>query len=488
MTYLQNQTEPLEMASTSLDRWMRLGRFLALGSEDGTYYVPARRLKVEDVPATIECLKSDGVRVVRSVAEISLSGRVPTNDPALFALALAASPNFANAETMAAALNALPQVARTGVHLCTFAAFAENLRGWGRGLRSAVAEWYLNQPASELAYRMLQSMEHNGWSHRDLLRLSHPKAATAVHNALFQWAVDGELGHLATPAILSSDLRQIRGYELAKKSASEGEIVQLIEENRLAQEMIPSQWLESALVWEALLPSLTYGALVRQLGKLTEVGLLLPQSPATALVVARLIDRKRIANSRIHPIALLDALDAYREEPAAVSSVVDALEEAFYMSIDNVEPIRQRIYLALHTSTAASATLAMSFVRREPACTIWPAGITRKDRLDRVCEVIGTEGRFLDPSLPMRDAEERGLAVDAFIVITAKDRIVADALERYRRSSGIAAKLVVIAMDSEVCNATDPDDAWQLGIAGFDATVPQVVAEFLRAGRLPFSE
>jgi 60 kDa SS-A/Ro ribonucleoprotein len=459
---------------------MRLGRFLALRSEDGTYYVQARPLKVEDVPATIECLKSDGLRVVRFVVQSSPDGAAPKNYPALFVLALAASPNFADAETMAAALHALPQVARTGAQLCTFAAFAENLRGWGRGLRSAIAEWYLNQPASELAYRMLQSMGHNGWSHRDLLRLSHPKAATPVHNALFQWAVDGELGHLATPEMLSSDLRQVRAYELAKRSANEGELAQLIEENRLTQQMIPSKWLESALVWEALLPSLPYDALVRQLGKLTEVGLLLPQSPATALVVARIIDRKRIANSRIHPVALLDALVTYRQESAAVASVVDALEEAFYMSIDNVEPIGQRIYLAVDTSTGASAALAMSFARREPRCNIWPAGITRKDRLDRVCELIGCEGRFFDPSRPMRDAADRGLAVDAFVIVTANHRNLSDPLERYRRSSGIVAKLVVIVMDSQVCNATDGDDALQLGIAGFDASVPQVVAEFLR--------
>jgi 60 kDa SS-A/Ro ribonucleoprotein len=85
----------------------------------------------------------------------------------------------------------------------------------------------------------------------------------------------------------------------------------------------------------------------------------------------------------------------------------------------------------------------------------------------------------------MRDAEDRGIAVDAFVIFTASDRGLSDPLERYRRSSGIAAKLVVIAMDSEVCNATDPDDALQLGIAGFDASVPRVVAEFLRGTLKP---
>jgi len=80
----------------------------------------------------------------------------------------------------------------------------------------------------------------------------------------------------------------------------------------------------------------------------------------------------------------------------------------------------------------------------------------------------------------MRDAEDRGLAVDAFIIVTANVRNLFDSLERYRQSSGIAAKLVVIEMGSEAYNATDPDDAYQLGIVGFDASVPQVIAEFLR--------
>lgn len=483
MTYFENQTEQLATISAPANCWMRLARFLRFGSEDGTYFVPSRAPKLEDVPATLICLKADGLRVVRAIVEVSLAAKIVKSEPCLFVLALAASPDFASAETVSAALSAVPQIARTGAQLCAFAAFAENLRGWGRGLRSAIAQWYLSQSASELAYRMLESMEHNGWSHRDLLRLSHPKAATAVHNALFQWAVDGELGHLATPEILASDLRQVRGYELAKKSASEDEVAQLIEENRLTFPMIPAQWLDSALVWEALLPSLSFEDLVSQLGRLTEVGLLESQSPVTALVVARLIDRKRIRNSRIHPAALVAALDAYRLEPAAVPNVVDALEDAFYLAFENLEPIGDRIYLALDCASRESAALAMSYARREPRCMVWPAGITRQDNLDHVCAVIADQRQFFDPSLAMRDAENRGFAVDAFLIVTTNCPRLGHSLERYRRSSGIAAKLVVIDPGSETCYATDPADALQLGIVGFDASVPQVVAEFLRSGR-----
>src|SRR5713226_3164110 len=330
----------------AVDNWTRLERFLILGSEGGSYYIGERELTAENATAVRECLQSDGLRVVQTVAAISVAGRAPKNDPALFVLAMAASPKFADPKTNAAALEALPRVARTGTHLCNFAAFAENLRGWGRGLRSAVADWYLGKPANELAYQMLKYQRRNGWSHRDLLRLSHPKAAGAAHNALFQWAVDGELGHLATPEISTGELRQIYAFELAKKAASDGEIVHLIEDYRLTHEMIPSEWKKSAKVWEAMLDSMPYTAMVRNLGKLTAVGLLAPQSAATALVVARLMDRKRVANSKIHPIALLAALLTYKQGHGEkgglrwqpVANVIDALDQAFYLAFDNVEP------------------------------------------------------------------------------------------------------------------------------------------------------
>ena len=439
MLDLQNHTAPIAHGPRqSVDNWMRLARFLMLGSDDGTYYVQPRALTVENATAAVECLKTDGLRVVRTLVEISTAGRAPKNAPALFELALAASPNFADAETVRAALSALPQVARTGSDLCIFAAFVENLRGWGRALRSAVADWYLSKPASELAYQMLAHPHSHGWSHRDLLRLAHPKAATPAHNALFQWAVDGELGHLASPEILSADLRQIRAFEQAKKASNENEIVHLIEENRLNHELIPSEWKTSARVWEALLPSMPNVDLVRHLGKLTEVGLIQPQSPATALVVARLIDRKRIANSRIHPIALLDVQQAYKQLPRAVTSVIDALDEAFHLAFENVEPIGKRVHL-VRDSSSAYATVT--------------------------------------DALAMLFEKKTSNSVDAFVIIT-DNKPPTEALERK------GAKLVVIALAATDCSISDPDDAGQLGIAGFDASVPQVVAEFIDGWRL----
>jgi hypothetical protein len=45
-------------------------------------------------------------------------------------------------------LAALALVARTASHLCTIACMVEGLRGWGRGLQPAVADWDLNKPVN----------------------------------------------------------------------------------------------------------------------------------------------------------------------------------------------------------------------------------------------------------------------------------------------------------------------------------------------------
>ena len=518
MRYLQNTVDIVPYHTEQIlnsvgEQWTRFERFLILGSETGTYYVNERELSMKNVAAVTGCLRADGLRVVRAVREISTTGCAPKHAPALFVLALAASPKFADSETNAAALQALPQVARTGTELCTFAGFVEKVRGWGRSLRSAIADWYLTKPAAELSSQMLKHQRSNGWSHRDLLRLSHPKAVTAAHNALFQWAVEKKLGHLATLPILDGDLRQIRAFEQARKATGEDEIVRLIEDYRLTHDLIPAKWKRSACVWEPLLESMHYMDLVQYLGKLTAVGLLQPGSPAVALVVARIADRGRVFNSKVHPIALMSALQTYKSGAlgdlhwSPVASVIDALDAAFYMAFDNVGSSGKRVYLAIdasasmqestcngmpHVSPAmASAVLAMMFARTQPICKIAAfhdqvskVDIGHKDQFEWACEAISHEPRGANASLPIHDALDRGLAVDAFVILTDNETWSGDehpvpALEEYRKTTGINAKLAVIAMAANQYGIVDPTDASQMNIVGFDATVPAVLMQFI---------
>ena len=113
----------------ALDPWKRLERFLILGCDGGTYYASERQLVVENAKSVDAVLSLDGPRAVSIIAAISDEGRAPKNDPAIFALAMAAAhPDDA---TRKAALEALPVVCRTAgselrkpSHPCGFVRFS----------------------------------------------------------------------------------------------------------------------------------------------------------------------------------------------------------------------------------------------------------------------------------------------------------------------------------------------------------------------------
>ena len=111
-------------------------------------------------------------RTVAEIVAVSGEGRAPKNDPAIFALALAAG--LGDEPTRRSALEALPEVCRTGTHLFQFAAFVEGFRGWGRSLRRGVGRWYAGPVAGGARLPGGQVPPARSVTHRDLLRLAHP--------------------------------------------------------------------------------------------------------------------------------------------------------------------------------------------------------------------------------------------------------------------------------------------------------------------------
>src|SRR5512137_410971 len=223
-----------------VDDWTRFDRFLILGAEGGTYYITERDLVKENHDAIVRCIKLDGVRAVNRIVEISDSGRAPKNDPAIFALALVAT--HGSAEAKALAFQNLGKVCRIGTHLFHFAEYVNALRGWGRGLRNAVGRWYVSREAEGLAHQAVKYQQRDGWSHADLLRLAHPKAPSAQHDAVFRWMLAGadSLGEREVKRKMRGEDRVAKyaavgelppllaAFEQAKKASSKGEIVKLI--------------------------------------------------------------------------------------------------------------------------------------------------------------------------------------------------------------------------------------------------------------------
>lgn len=506
--------------------WDRLDRFLILGSEGGTYYIGERALTLENATSVAECIAQDGPRVVARAAEISESGRAPRNDPALFVLAMAAG--LGDEATRAAAFAALPRVARTGTHLFHFLRFVGGFRGWGRGVRRAVAAWYTGKEPRELAYQLLKYPSRDGWSHRDALRLAHPRPRSEEQGALFARAVAK-----SRDVVLEGDSPALRLVRAADALHRDGEVTpegaaEAIRTHRLTREMVPTPLLAHPVVWEALLEDMPLTALVRNLATLTRVGLVAPGSAAADTVADRLADGGALRRARVHPVQVLSALRTYASGRgvrgqgawAPVARVVDALDAAFYTAFGTVEATGKRMMLALDVSGSmsarvlgleslscreASAAMALVTAATEPhhrfaAFTAGPhasmwtglgTGLTElalspRQRLDdvvRTIEALPMGGT--DCALPMIEALKHRWPVDVFVVYTDNETWAGpehpvQALRRYRERMGIAAKLVVVAMASNGFTIADPEDAGMLDVVGFDAAAPQLIADFAR--------
>jgi 60 kDa SS-A/Ro ribonucleoprotein len=490
----------------AIDDWARLDRFLVLGSEGGSYYAGEAALTRDNAQAVLRAIAADGVRAVARIVAISEAGRAPKNDPALFALALAAaSPELA---TRRAALAALPRVARTGTHLFQFAGFVQGSRGWGRALRRAVGVWYLDQPVERLAYQLVKYRQRDGWSHRDLLRLAHPQTTDPARAALLDWACRGTEAE-ALPAL-------VRAAVALGRADNGREAAALIRAENLPREAVPTERLGDPAVWEALLARMPLAALVRSLAKLTAVGVVRPLGEQLPLVLSALGDVERIRGARLHPMAILLALRTYAQgrgdrgglqwEP--VQAVVDALNAAFYTAFRAVEPTGRRLLLALDVSGSmatgrvagssltpreASAAMALLTAATEPATHIVGFGsemvklpISPSMRLDdAVRAVSGLPFARTDCAQPMLYALARGISVDAFVVYTDSETWAGaihpvQALRQYRARTGIAAKLVVVGLVSNGFSIADPDDAGMLDVVGFDTAAPAVIADFIR--------
>src|SRR4051812_26512790 len=241
--------------SWAVDDWTRLDRFLILGAEGGTYYITERDLVKQNNDALVRCIKQDGVRTVNRIVEISDAGRVPKNDPAIFALALVVT--HGDAQAKAHAFANLNKVCRIGTHLFHFAEYVNAMRGWGRGLRNAVGHWYTDRGADDLARQAVKYQQRDGWSHGDLLRLAHPKAPSPQHDAVFRWMLGGAdvLGEREVKRKVRGEDRVakygaagalpklIDAFEQAKRASNAGEIVKLITEFDLPREAIPHKGL-----------------------------------------------------------------------------------------------------------------------------------------------------------------------------------------------------------------------------------------------------
>jgi hypothetical protein len=293
----------------------------------------------------------------------------------------------------------------------------------------------------------------------------------------------------------------------------------LIRSGRLVREHVPTTLFGSKEIWLTLLETMPLEALLRNLGKLTQIGVAAEKHRE---IVARLVNQTEVLKARIHPIKVLIASKIYKNgcgdsgsltwTPNAYISV--ALTDLFRLSYGAVTPTGKRIMLGIDVSgsmstpvlgskvlTCRDASIAMALLYLETETNVSAVAfsneltdliapsrfqIRRGMTLDQA--LAATNGMAFSSTncvLPIHHAIKHNLQIDAFVILTDNETYAPsehpqNALVRYRELTGITAKLIVLGMTGNCFTIADPTDRNTLNLAGFDTSTPEIASMFMR--------
>jgi hypothetical protein len=295
----------------------------------------------------------------------------------------------------------------------------------------------------------------------------------------------------------------------------------LIRSGRLVREHVPTTLLGSKEIWLTLLETMPLEALLRNLGKLTQIGVVEEKQRE---IVARFLNQTEVLKARIHPIKVLVASKVYTNGhgdsgslqwiPNSYISV--ALTELFKLSYGSVTPTNKRIMLGVDISgsmntqvlgskvlTCRDASIAMALLYLETEKSVNAVAFSFSNKLtdliapsrnqlrrgmtlqQALAATDGMDFSATDCVLPIQHAIKHNLQIDAFIILTdnetyAPNEHPQNALIRYRELTGIQAKLIVIGMTGNCFTIADPTDRNTLNLAGFDTSTPEIASMFMR--------
>lgn len=501
-------------------------RFLILGTEGGNCYLSEKQLTFQASEKLKSIIDSKGKEVVDLVIQVSHLGLAPKNDPALYLLALCS--NSTDKKVRIHALANLWKVARIPTHLYHFVTYLKQIRGFGKAVDTALEKWFNDKDPKNLAHSLTKYASRDGFSARDLLRLAKPKAPTEAHNIVYNYVTitdkqiaNGKKKLINENISFENESQKVVTYlrdidRIKSGNLSDVDMVSLILEHNFPMEIIPTDR-RNKDVYKAVLHNgagLTW--ILRNLGNLSKHGVLDEnQTSHIDKVVSRITHLSQLKSARIHPITILSALKTYssgvghRSESKWIPNkkIVDALNQAFYLSFSYLEPTNKRYYLALDCSgsmfsttvngmnhlnaSEVGACFAMTLLKQETNSlikgfndTMQSIDIDSSTSLQNVLDVMeNVNWGATDCSLPIIDAMKNKIPIDVFICITDNETWSGDvhtfqALKEYRKKMGINAKMIVLATTSTGFTIADPSDPYMLDIAGFSSDVPSIISEF----------
>lgn len=486
--------------------WSMLRRSLLVGTAQSTYYAGKQELTDDFIKILQEAIALKPERVAQEILYAS-DGRAINNSAPIFALVFLSMDKSPAAKK--AFIEIFPQVVRTASHFYEWLSYTKSLRGFGKIVKEAGRNWLSNPDVKKLAYQLLKYQQRSGFSHRDALRLFHLKPPSEEHNQLFQWVVKGwdEL----PPEIPNETLAQIWWYEWLKRNPQQSH--KAIGQGNLTHEMAAPVGKMDKQAWQLLFNQMPIGALLRNLGSLTEIGVLTTDNLQNLERVESVLnDPKHLRKGRIHPIDVLKALKTYQSggklgrstktwQP--VARIIDILEKAVELAFDTQEATNKVFLHAVDVSGSMSYGVVHSVGLSCCEIATTMALVTAKAEKNYAIRGFSTE--FRDLKITRNDSfssafrkasnqnfggTDASVAYDWMIKHKFKADIVcfwtdseswagrkhpSEALREYRRKVNPNVKAVYVTLAPYRLTLVDPQDplSWDLG--GFDPGIPRLI-------------
>ena len=486
--------------------WQTLSRCLLIGTANSTYYAGKRELTDDFVDTLKKAIALDPQRVAKEIVYASDGKSINNSSPILSLVLLSMGDS---SEAKQAFIEIFPKVVRTGSHFYEWLSYTKSMRGFGKVIKQVGTAWLSREDVKGLAYQLLKYQQRHGFSNRDALRLFHVKPVTEEHDRLYNWVVNGwsEL-----PEQIPSEAQaQIWWYEWLKRHPEQTH--KAIAQGRLTHEMAAPVGNMNRQAWQLLFDTMPIGAMLRNLGSLTNLGVLrIDAVDNLDRLEGVLNNRNYLRKGRIHPIDVLKALKTYasggkvgrsKKTLTPVPLSVDILEKALEMSFEVVEPTNKVFLHAVDISGSMSGCVAESVGLN--CCEIATAMALVTAKAEKNYVIRGFSTKFIDLKISKSDSFRSALkkasnrnigGTDASVAYdwAIKNKFKADvicfwtdseswagrkhpaqALKEYRAKVNPNAKAVYVTLAPYNITLVDPQDSNSWDLAGFDPGIPRLI-------------
>lgn len=190
--------------------------------------------------------------------------------------------------------------------------------------------------------------DSKGFRFADVLQLTHAKAKSAKQNALFSYALNRRYGKVEFDETSLEMIRyrdRLMGLDVTSRRNVVKTDAGLLQKAGMTWEAL-SGWLQGpmdSVAWEAVIPSMGYMALLRNLRNFQEAGV---SKAVMNSVLTKLADPAEVAKSRQFPFRFLSAYQANKGN----LQIAAAMESALDASLSNVPSLKGRTLILVDRS------------------------------------------------------------------------------------------------------------------------------------------